>query len=183
MILPAVVLTIVVVQRVSELILARRNFRWALRHGGREYGAGHYWLFVVLHTLWLVSMALESLILQPQVPTWWSIFLFLIVAAQILRYWAIMTLGRCWNTRIVIFDQMPRVLSGPYRYLRHPNYIAVVLEIAAIPALLGAWCTALLFTIANGALLLLIRIPAEERALEDHLGRSDELITPRHGND
>ncbi len=74
-------------------------------------------------------------------------------------------LGRCWNTRIVIFDQMTMVQSGPYRYLRHPNYLAVVLEIAAIPALVGAWYTALLFSIANGALLLLIRIPAEERAM------------------
>ena len=173
MTLLALVLTIVVVQRLSELVLARRNYRWAINHGGREYGADHYWLFVALHSLWLVCMALEYLILQPPVPTWWPFCLALIVVAQVLRYWVITTLGRCWNTRIVVFDQMARVQSGPYRYLRHPNYVAVALEIAAIPALVGAWYTALLFSIANGLLLLLIRIPAEERALEDHFQKSE----------
>ena len=168
MTLLALVLTIVIVQRLSELALARRNYRWAMHHGGREYGADHYWLFIVLHSLWLVCVALESLLLQSSVPTWWPLFLALILVAQVLRYWAISTLGHCWNTRIVIFNQMPRVRTGPYRYLRHPNYVAVALEIAAIPALVGAWYTALLFSIANGALLLLIRIPAEERALKNH---------------
>jgi methyltransferase len=165
MILLAFVLTIVIAQRLSELVLANRNYRWAMQNGGKEFGADHYWLFVVLHSLWLICMAFEWLIRQPSVPTWWPICLTLIVTAQVLRYWAITSLGRCWNTRIVIFDQMTMVQSGPYRYLRHPNYLAVVLEIAAIPALVGAWYTALLFSIANGALLLLIRIPAEERAM------------------
>lgn len=165
MILLAFVLTILIVQRLSELVLANRNYRWAMQNGGKEFGADHYWLFVALHSLWLVCMTLEWLIRQPPVPTWWPICLTLIMAAQVLRYWAISALGRCWNTRIVIFDQMTMVQSGPYRYLRHPNYLAVVLEIAAIPALVGAWYTALLFSIANGALLLLIRIPAEERAM------------------
>ena len=145
MILLALVLTIVIVQRLSELALARKNFHWAMDHGGREYGAGHYWLFIVLHTLWLVCMALESRILEPPVSTWWPFFLALILAAQFLRYWAITTLGRCWNTRIVIFDRMAKIQSGPYRYLRHPNYVAVAIEIAAIPALVGAWYTALIF--------------------------------------
>ena len=165
MILLAFVVTIVIAQRLSELVLANRNYRWAMQNGGQEFGADHYWLFVVLHSLWLVCMPLEWLIRQPPVPNWWPVCLILIVAAQVLRYWAITALGRCWNTRIVIFDQMTMVQSGPYRYLRHPNYLAVVLEIAAIPALVGAWYTALLFSIANGALLLLIRIPAEERAM------------------
>lgn len=173
MTLLTLVLSIVVVQRLSELVLARRNYRWAMHHGGREYGADHYWLFIVLHSLWLVCMALESLILRPPVPIWWPFSLALIVVAQVLRYWAITTLGRRWNTRIVVFNQMPKVQSGPYRYIRHPNYVAVALEIAAIPALVGAWHTALLFSIANGALLLLIRIPAEERALENQLHRSE----------
>ena len=174
MTLLALVLTIVLVQRLSELALARRNFRWAMRHGGREYGADHYWLFVVLHSLWLACMTLESLILQPPIPTWWPFILGLILVAQVLRYWAITTLGRCWNTRIVVFDQLPEIRSGPYRYLRHPNYVAVALEIAAIPALVGAWYTALFFSIANGALLLLIRIPAEERALKDRQNHGDQ---------
>lgn len=167
MILLAFVLTIVIAQRLSELVLANRNYRWAMQNGGKEFGADHYWLFVVLHSLWLVCMTLEWLIRQPSVPNWWPICLILIVAAQVLRYWAITTLGRCWNTRIVVFDQMPMVRSGPYRYLRHPNYVAVAIEIAVIPALVGAWYTALLFSMANGALLLLIRIPVEERAISN----------------
>jgi len=165
MILLILVLAIVIVQRLSELFLARRNYRWAMHRGGREYGADHYWLFVVLHSLWLVCMALESSILQPSVPTWWPFALALVMVAQVLRYWAITTLGRCWNTRIVVFDQMATVHAGPYRYLKHPNYVAVAIEIAAIPLLVGAWYTALLFSLANGALLMLIRIPAEERAM------------------
>lgn len=168
MILLALVLTIVIIQRLSELLLARRNYHWALRHGGREYGADHYWLFIVLHSLWLVCMALECIVLRPPVAAWWPLFLGFIVVAQVLRYWTIGALGRCWNTRIVIFDQMRRVRTGPYRYLKHPNYVAVVIEIFAIPALVGAWYTALLFSVANGALLLLVRLPAEERALDRH---------------
>jgi methyltransferase len=179
MTLLALVLTIVIVQRLSELALARKNYHWAMRHGGREYGADHYWLFIVLHTLWLVCMALEVLILQPPVPPWWPFFLALIMAAQFLRYWAITTLGRCWNTRIVIFDQMAKIQSGPYRYLRHPNYVAVAIEIAAIPALVGAWYTALIFSIANGVMLLLIRIPAEELALKNHHTQGNNRPQPR----
>ncbi|MGI9537317.1 MAG: isoprenylcysteine carboxyl methyltransferase family protein [Desulfocapsaceae bacterium] len=169
MIVLAILLTILIAQRLSELALAKRNYRWAMRHGGREYGAENYWLFIALHSLWLVSMILECLVLQPSPATWWPLFLGLIVVAQILRYWAIVTLGRCWNTRIVIFEQMSPVKSGPYRYLKHPNYLAVALEILAFPALLGAWYTALIFSIANGALLLLIRIPQEERALQIYI--------------
>jgi methyltransferase len=181
--LPALVVTIVVVQRLSELMLANRNYRWAMRHGGREYGADHYWLFVVLHSLWLICMAAESLILKPTVPIWWPLWLVLIATAQVLRYWAITTLGRCWNTRIIVFDGMPRVTTGPYRYLNHPNYVAVVLEIAAIPMLVGAWRTALLCTIANGALLLLVRIPAEERVLKNQHLSSGKVATVREAQD
>ncbi|MEJ2137501.1 MAG: isoprenylcysteine carboxylmethyltransferase family protein [Desulfofustis sp.] len=166
-------LTILIGQRLTELALAKRNYRWAMRHGGREYGADHYWLFVVLHSLWMLAIVLECLILQPRLAAWWPLFLVLIAAAQILRYWAIGTLGRCWNTRIVIFDEMSRKTSGPYRYFRHPNYLAVALEIFALPAFLGAWYTALIFSIANAALLLLIRIPEEERALRAHLSEKN----------
>ena len=169
----ALVLTIVVLQRLSELVLARINYHWAMRRGGREYGAEHYWLFIVLHTLWLVGITVEWLVLRPAVPVLWPFFALLIGAAQILRYWVIHTLGRCWNTRIVVFEQMSMVTSGPYRFLRHPNYVAVALEIIAIPALLGAWYTALAFSMANAALLMLIRIPEEERVLEKHLQRGN----------
>ena len=173
MTLLAPLLTIVIVQRLSELALAKRNYHWAMRHGGREFGADHYWLFIALHSLWLLAIILECLVKQPAVATWWPLLLGLIVVAQILRYWTIATLGRCWNTRIVIFEDMTTVKTGPYRYLRHPNYVAVVIEIAAIPALLGACYTALLFSVANAALLLLIRIPEERRVMSCQLSERE----------
>lgn len=171
MIILTLLLTILIGQRLTELALAKKNYRWALRHSGREYDADHYWLFIALHSLWMIAMIIEYLFLQPRLANWWPLFLGLIVAAQILRYWAIGTLGRCWNTRIVIFAEMSRMTSGPYRYFKHPNYLAVAIEIFAFPAFLGAWYTALIFSIANAALLLLVRIPEEERALKTHLSQ------------
>jgi methyltransferase len=164
-----IILSIVIIQRLSELVLAKRNYNWAMQRGGKEFGAGHYWLFWVLHTTWIFSLALECLIRQPPFPRLWPVFLFLVVVAQILRYWAIRSLGRCWNTRIVVFNGMCQVEKGPYQYFKHPNYVAVAIEIAAIPALLGAWYSALFFSIVNAALLLIIRIPQEQHALHQHL--------------
>ncbi|MEJ2058314.1 MAG: isoprenylcysteine carboxylmethyltransferase family protein, partial [Desulfofustis sp.] len=154
-------------------------------------GTDYYWLFVVLHSSWLVSLSLESIFLAAPIPSWWPFFLALIIAAQLLRYWAIITLGYRWNTRIVVFAHAGTILSGPYRYLRHPNYVAVALEIFFIPALLGAWYSAIAFSVLNALLLLLIRIPQEERALKDagqHAGKVhasstdmvDEKATSKH---
>lgn len=163
----AVVVSMVVIQRLSELLLARKNHARAMENGGIEVGAGHYWLFVVLHSGWLVSLFMESIFLESPIPSWWPFFLAVVIAAQILRYWAIATLGYRWNTRIVVFTHTGTVHSGPYRYLRHPNYVAVALEIFFIPALLGAWYSAVVFSVLNALLLLLIRIPQEERALKN----------------
>ncbi len=159
------VIGLVIVQRLSELRLAKRNYEWAMAHDGREYGREHYWLFVALHSSWIAAILLECLLRKPSVPPIWGVFLGLIVFAQVLRYWAIHTLGHCWNTRIIVFKDMQQVTDGPYRYLRHPNYLAVVLEIALIPMLFGAWYTSICFTLLNGALLLFVRIPAENRAI------------------
>ena len=157
----------IIIQRLSELAVSRRNYRWALQQGGREYGADHYWLFVVLHTLWIVAFNLEWLLRKPTIAKLWPFLLVLILVAQVIRYWAIITLGRRWNTRIMVIKALPLVKSGPYRFFKHPNYLAVILEIAAIPAFIGAWYTAIIFSIVNGVLLFFIRIPAEERALKE----------------
>ena len=169
MTLLVIILSIVIIQRVTELVLAKRNYDWAMQRGGKEFGADHYWLFWVLHMSWMLSLTLECLTLQPTLPELWPIFLLFVFIAQILRYWAIRSLGRCWNTRIVIFNGMSQIKHGPYRYFKHPNYLAVAIEIAAIPALLGAWYSALFFSIVNVALLLAIRIPQEQRALRQRL--------------
>ncbi|MFC3833161.1 MULTISPECIES: isoprenylcysteine carboxyl methyltransferase family protein [Deinococcus] len=149
-------------QRLLELRVARRNERWARAHGAVEYGQAHYPLFFVLHPAWMLSTYLEGRRSAGRVnlPA-----LLALLLAQPLRYWVIRTLGRYWNTRILIVPGGERVTGGPFRYVTHPNYAVVALEIASAPLAVGAWRTALAFTLLNAALLLLIRIPAEERAL------------------
>lgn len=155
-----------VVQRVLELRLARRNEAWARAHGAREYGRAHYPAFFVLHSGWLLATLLEGrgkLRQRVNVPA-----LLLLLAAQPLRYLVIRTLGPYWNTRILIVPGGTRVTKGPFRVLKHPNYAVVALEILAAPLVVGAWRTALVFSVLNSALLLLVRIPAEEEALREY---------------
>ena len=162
----AIVIAALIVQRLAELRVASRNEKWAREQGGIEHGADHYWMFVAMHTTWFVSMLVEHFLRgQPIWDLWWLAAVILI-ATQGLRYWAISSLGRYWNTKIIVVPGASIVTAGPYKYMRHPNYIAVVLELAFVPALLGAWYTAAAFTILNAIVLLTIRIPAEEAALE-----------------
>ncbi|MEF2279874.1 isoprenylcysteine carboxylmethyltransferase family protein [Deinococcus sp. YIM 134068] len=164
--LAPLLLAFLTVQRLLELRVARANERWARDHGAVEEGREHYPLFFVLHPAWMVSTLLEGRRSAGQVnlPA-----LVLFVLAQPLRYWVIRTLGRYWNTRILIVPGGERVTGGPFRFIRHPNYAVVALELASAPLAVGAWRTALAFTLLNAALLLLIRIPAEERALRAYV--------------
>jgi len=155
----------VAAQRLAELVLAARNRRWLLARGAREYGAGHYHLFVSLHTCWLAGWLIEGLLRGSILGVTWPLWLGLFLAAQGLRYWCIISLGRCWNTRILVLPGAPRVCAGPYRFLRHPNYLAVTVELACGPLIFGAWVTALAAGLASAWLLLAVRIPAEEEAL------------------
>lgn len=151
------------VQRLLELRLARANERWAREQGATEYGREHYPLFFLLHPGWMLGILLEGRRSGARV-NWLALALF--VLAQPLRYWVIRTLGRYWNTRILIVPGGERVTGGPFRLLRHPNYAVVALELAAAPLAVGAWRTALAFSVLNAALIVLIRLPAEERALQ-----------------
>ena len=119
---------------------------------------------VGLHVLWLVSTLVEGLLRGPDPPTWWPVPLALFLLVQPLRYWAIFTLGEYWNTRILVVPGAKLVRRGPYRYLRHPNYVVVVVEILTLPLIFGAWITALVFSVLNAALLS-VRIREENRAL------------------
>ena len=152
-------------ERVFELWLSRRNARAALARGGVEVGQGHYRVMAALHTAFLLSCALEVVLLRRPFPgaLGWAA-LAVAVGAQALRYWAIATLGPRWNTRVIVIPEAPPVVAGPYRWVRHPNYVSVIAEIALVPLIHGAWLTALAFSIANAALLT-VRIRAEERAL------------------
>lgn len=156
---------VILLQRVVELRLAAGNRRRALANGAREYGAGHYPLFLLLHGGWLAGWIAEGLWRRQPVGSAALFWLGVFVLAQCLRFAAIRELGDKWNTRILVVPGSRPVTSGIYRYLKHPNYLAVTLELAVVPLAVGAWTTAVLAGAANAALLLLVRIPAETRAL------------------
>jgi methyltransferase len=161
-----VAVLLVAAQRLFELRLARRNERRALARGAVEWGRGHYPLIVGLHSLWLVSTLVEGLLRGPAFPVYWPAALALFLLVQPLRYWAILSLGESWNTKILVVPGAKPVRSGPYRYLNHPNYVVVVVEILTFPLIFGAWLTALVFTLLNAAVLRL-RIREENRALRE----------------
>jgi methyltransferase len=162
-----VALAFVIIQRLLELRLASNNLRWALSQGAREYGREHYPLLFLLHLGWMLGWLIEGLMRNQLSEIWW-LWLAVFLLAQGLRYWAILSLGRYWNTRILIVPGAKRVTTGPYRYFPHPNYLAVTLELLSLPLIFNAWITAVGATIFNAILLLGIRIPAEERALQEY---------------
>ena len=153
------ILTVVVALRVAELALSARNVRRLLARGGREVGAGHYPLLLALHAAWLVALALRGAG-EPSAAYLLGVFGLL----QGLRVWVIASLGAYWTTRIVTLPDAPLVRHGPYRWLRHPNYLVVAAEIAVLPLAFGAWGVALVFSLMNAALLA-HRIAIEDRAL------------------
>lgn len=152
-------------ERIAELIISARNARWAFALGAREAGGGHYSVMAAFHTLFIISCAGEALIFRQRFPgiVGW-IALAGTMAAQALRYWAVMTLGQRWNTRIIVLPGAAPVTAGPYRLIRHPNYLAVVMEMICVPMIYGCWLTAVVFSAGNAALLR-VRIKAEEAAL------------------
>ena len=158
-------IALVVVERLAELVVANRNRRIMLARGGLESGQGHYPLIVALH-VGLLGGALAEVYLadRPFYPWLGYPMLAIVLAAQALRWWCIRTLGPQWNTRIIVVPGLPLVTSGPYRWLRHPNYVAVVAEGVALPLVHTAWLTATLFTALNLPLLWW-RIRVEDRAL------------------
>ncbi|CAN5531560.1 isoprenylcysteine carboxylmethyltransferase family protein [soil metagenome] len=156
----------VALERIAELVVSKRNLAWSRARGGVESGFGHYPFMVVLHSTLLVGCLVEAGLVHRAFLPWlgWPM-LALVLGSQALRWWCISTLGPQWNTRIVIVPSMSAVTTGPYRSLRHPNYLAVVVEGAALPLVHTAWITAVVFTVLN-ALLLRVRIVAEQHALD-----------------
>jgi methyltransferase len=152
-------------ERLYELALAARNTRRALAMGAVEAGRGHYPVMCAFHVLFILSAATEAIMLRPPFPgaVGW-IALAGALAAQALRYWCVATLGPRWNTRIIVMPELAPVTTGPYRFLRHPNYLAVIMEVGCVPAIRGCWLTASVFSAANAALLT-VRIRAEELAM------------------
>ena len=158
--LAQIVTLLVALQRLAELGYARRNTRRLLAADGVEHGAGHYPLFVVLHGAWLAAL---FVLVPAEAPADWGL-LGLYGLLQLGRLWVIASLGGRWTTRVIAVPGAPRVTRGPYRFLRHPNYLVVALEIPVLPLAFGAWQIALGFGLANLALLAW-RIRIEDRAL------------------
>jgi methyltransferase len=152
-------------ERVVHLAIAKRNARRAFAMGAVERGRGHYPVMAAFHALFLLSAAAEAIVLKRPFPgTLGWMALGGTIGAQALRYWSIASLGSRWNTRIIVFPGMPPVSRGPYRFMRHPNYLAVIVEIACVPLIHGCWLTAVVFSIGNAALLR-VRIRTEEAAM------------------
>ena len=165
----------VAIERALEMALSLRNSRRAFARGGIEAESrGFYLLMVVAHILFLAAGPLEVLLARrPFIPPVAIVATWIVVLTMALRYWAILTLGERWNTRVIVIPGLPAVASGPYRFVRHPNYVAVAIEVAVLPLVHCAWVTAIVATAAN-ALLLAARIRHEEQALAatgDYRGR------------
>ena len=157
-----IVLGLVVAQRLGELWLADRNTKRLLAEGAVEIGARHYPLFVILHTAWLSALAIFTP--WTAVPNAWLLAVYVLL--QFGRVWVIATLGRYWTTRIITLPGAPLVRSGPFRFVRHPNYWVASLEIAILPLVFGQVWIAVVFSLLNAALVT-YRIRVEEAALAE----------------
>jgi methyltransferase len=155
------VIALVIAERLIELVVARRNTAYLLSIGAVEKGRKHYPLIVLMHAAWLISLLV--LIPADETPNWWLLGVFF--ALQPVRYWVLTTLGRRWTTRIIVLPDSPPVTTGPFRWIRHPNYLVVVCEILLLPLAFGAWQLALGFSVLNAAILS-HRIRVENIALQ-----------------
>ncbi len=166
------ILAVLVAERIFELWLSNRNARLAFARGGVELGRGQYRIIVAFHTLFIAACAAGAMRNAPAFPPALSLAALAgEIAAQALRSWSVATLGQNWNTRVIVIPNMEPVTSGPYRYIRHPNYVAVVIEVACVPLVRGLVVIALAFSVGN-AILLAMRIPLEERALGEPYRRA-----------
>lgn len=162
------ILAYIVAQRLAELAYARRNTRRLLAAGAFEVGAAHYPFIVALHAAWLAALA-AWLAMQPRALAWpWAA---VFVLAQAGRFWVIASLGRFWTTRIIVAPDASLVRRGPYRFIKHPNYVVVAVELLAVPMMIGAVEIAVAFTVLNAAMMV-VRIRAEDRALATRAGLS-----------
>ncbi|MGG3469583.1 isoprenylcysteine carboxylmethyltransferase family protein [Neobacillus pocheonensis] len=155
----------IVLQRILELLVAKSNEKWLKQQGAVEFGKGHYYFMVLMHTMFFVSLLVEKVFLNRGLSPVWPLFLFGFVLVQFLRIWVITSLGRYWNTKIIVLPGAKAVKKGPYRFIRHPNYFVVSIELLVIPCMFSAYYTACLFTLLNG-IILTIRIQEEEKVLK-----------------
>ncbi|MBA4536142.1 hypothetical protein H1Z61_03045 [Bacillus aquiflavi] len=159
-------LLFIILQRLSELLIAKRNEKWMKQQGALEFGEDHYLLLVMMHVFFFISLIVEVQVLETTISPIWQLLLILFSLTQVLRLWALTSLGKYWNTKIIVQPKANIVIKGPYRFMKHPNYVVVTLELLIIPFLFQAYITAVVFSLMN-AIILSIRISVEEQALTE----------------
>jgi len=160
-----IIILFIIGQRVIELFIASKNEQWMRKRGGIEVGSEHYKFFVLLHIVFFIFLMIEVNVLDVQTGVTFNIyFFFVFLLAQLGRVWCMLSLGRFWNTKIIVMPKVVLIKKGPYKYVKHPNYVIVFIELFVIPSMFGAYKTAIIFP-ALHFLLLTVRIPSEDRAL------------------
>lgn len=160
------IISFIIIQRLVELMIAKSNENWMRKQGAYEVGAGHYPWMVAMHSAFFCSLLGEVILFDRSLSVIWPLFLGLFVFAQVLRIWCLVSLGKFWNTKIIILPGAEVVRKGPYQWIRHPNYMIVTTELLVLPLFFGAYFTAILFVFIN-AWMLSVRIPIEEKALKE----------------
>jgi methyltransferase len=178
---------VIAIQRLIELLIAKRNEKWLKAKGAKEYGQKHYRLMVTIHLLFFASLLVENIGGRQQVSEYWVLLFALFLAAQAGRVWVIASLGRYWNTKIIVLPQADVIAKGPYKFIKHPNYLIVTIELIVIPLMFNAYWTLFIFALLN-QFILSIRIPVEEKALtettdyqEIHQGKKGYIPIIRKG--
>ena len=172
------IFSFVVLQRIVEIIIAKENEKWMKAKGAIEFGKEHYPYIVLVHVFFLISFLFEVSYYEKTLSPLWPGLLAIFIFAQVLRYWCLYSLGRFWNTKILILPNVSVISNGPYKFIRHPNYIVVAIELLIIPLLFNAFLTATFFSILN-AMLMTFRIPMEEKALKNNKNVTSTFIN-RH---
>lgn len=162
-------LSLLVLQRLSELWISKRHEIYLKKHGALEFGQGHYPWIILLMIFFLISLPLEFFGRKTQNPSYWPLLLLFILLTQALRFWSIKSLGKRWTTRIWILPNTSRITQGPYRFCKHPNYLAVTLELILIPWLFGCYYTMPIFTLLYLGWLKL-RLKEENHYLKPNTG-------------
>ncbi len=160
----AVIVTLVIIQRLIEVVIARRNEKKMLAKGAYEVGASHYPVMITLHVSFFLALIIEVIYVDRGLSPIFPYLLGIFLVVQALRVWCLASLGQFWNTKIIILPGANVVAKGPYTFIRHPNYVVVCTEILLLPLMFQAYFTAILFTLLNFAMLS-VRIPMEEKAL------------------
>lgn len=159
-------ISLVIIQRLAELVISKRNQKLMLSKGAVEFDKHGYRYIVMMHTAFFVCLVSEWVFLKRDLNFYWVYLLIIFILAQVLRYWSIASLGYLWNTKIIVLKGSRLVSAGPYKYLKHPNYIAVITEILVIPLIFSCYITCIVFSILN-IIVLTRRIKIEQTALQE----------------